>query len=158
RAHDGRPWRACGRQGRSERRGPGHNGKGRPAPRPERHRRGAPLPLVRVAAHRHPGAGEAMTDVSEVYEIGLVSSGKLKIRATARLAEGTPDAVFDACVLLHEAARIERRLAGVLPTCSAATRLAASVEECFCLLEGRDPPGAARVWGRILREREDVEE
>jgi hypothetical protein len=32
------------------------------------------------------------------------------------------------------------------------------VEECFCLVEGRDPPSAAHVWGQILREREEVDE
>ncbi|WP_437671212.1 hypothetical protein [Sorangium sp. So ce131] len=98
-----------------------------------------------------------MTSGSELYEFGLASSGKLKLRATARLAEGGPDATFEACVLLHEAARLERRAAEVLPACPASTRLAASVEECFCLVEGRNPPGAGEVWGRILREKRDVD-
>jgi hypothetical protein len=60
-------------------------------------------------------------------------------------------------VLLHEAARLERRAVEVLPACPAPMRLAASVEECFCLVEGRNPPGAGEVWGRILREKRDVD-
>jgi hypothetical protein len=98
-----------------------------------------------------------MTSVPEIYEFTLASSGKLKLRATARLAEGGAENVFEACVLFHEAARIERRVIDVLPFCPAATRLAASVEECFCLVEGRDPPGAGEVWGRILVEKDDVD-
>ena len=49
-----------------------------------------------------------MTSVEQdVYGANLASSGKLKLRAKALLARGTSDAVFDACVLLHEAARKE---------------------------------------------------
>lgn len=46
--------------------------------------------------------------VLDVYAARLPASGKLKLRAKALLAEGTPAATFDACVLLHEAARTER--------------------------------------------------
>jgi len=99
-----------------------------------------------------------VTSTQEIYELNLATSGKLKLKATARLAEGAVEDIFDACMLLHEAARIERRAALALPACPAATRLAASVEECFCLVEGRDPVGAAEVWGRILREKGDVDE
>lgn len=98
-----------------------------------------------------------MSDVSEVYTLLLVGSGKLKMRATARLAEGTADSVFEACVLLHEAARAERRAIAALASCPATTRLTAVVEECFCLVEGRDPVGAAGAWARVLRERREVD-
>jgi hypothetical protein len=36
----------------------------------------------------------AVPSVPEVYAFSLASSGKLKLRATSRLAEGTPDATF----------------------------------------------------------------
>jgi tetratricopeptide (TPR) repeat protein len=99
-----------------------------------------------------------MTMLSDVYELHLASSGKLKLRAKARLAEGTPEAIFEACVLLHEAARTERRALESLPSCPAATRLGASIEECWCFVEGRDPPRAAEAWGQVLRDRRDVDE
>jgi hypothetical protein len=94
----------------------------------------------------------------DVYEFSLASSGKVKLRATAKLAEGSSEATFEACVLLHEAARIERRAIEALPSCPSTARLAASIEECWCLLEGRDPPRAGDVWGRLLREKEEVDE
>jgi hypothetical protein len=93
----------------------------------------------------------------DVYELNLATSGKLKVRATARLAEGDPESVFQACVLLHEAARLERRAVDALSHRSPITALSASVEECWCLVEGRDPPGAGDVWSRILEERSRVE-
>jgi hypothetical protein len=96
--------------------------------------------------------------ISDVYELHLASSGKLKLRAKARLAEGTREAAFDACVLLHEAARTERRAIESLTSCPASTRLGASIEACWCLVEGRDPPGAAEVWGQVLHDLRDVDE
>ena len=62
-----------------------------------------------------------MTSVGQHrYGLHLASSGKLKLRAQALLALGGSKEVFDACVLLHEAARIERlavqALAHVPPT------------------------------------------
>ena len=42
-----------------------------------------------------------MTIVTDVYELNLAMSGKLKLRAYARLAEGSADTIFEACVLLH---------------------------------------------------------
>ncbi len=96
--------------------------------------------------------------VSEIYRAQLSASGKLKLRAKARLADGGPDDAFEACVLLHETARTERRALAALPLCPPETRLRASVEECWSLVEGRDPPGAGEVWGRILGERAEVEQ
>lgn len=98
-----------------------------------------------------------MTTGTELHEVNLVSSGKLKLRATAGLAEGGDAAIFEACVLFHEAARFERRAVDALSPCPPATRLAGSIEECWCLVEGRDPHGAAEVWSRILNESEDLE-
>jgi hypothetical protein len=95
--------------------------------------------------------------VTDVYELNLATGGKLKMRATARLAEGGPGPTFEACVLLHEAARLERRAVEALATCPAATRLAASIEECWCLTEGLDPPRAAAAWGRVLRDKHCVD-
>jgi len=98
-----------------------------------------------------------MSTAAELYEVNLVSSSKLKLRATAGLAEGTAEAIFDACVLFHEAARLERRAVEALAPCPPEARLAGSIEECWCLLEGSDPDAAAAVWSRILSEQEDVD-
>lgn len=95
--------------------------------------------------------------VHDVYELNLTSSGKQKLRAKALLAEGTPDAVFRACVLLHEAARAQRRAVEALPTCPAVTLLLSRVEECWCFVEGRDPLRAAETWGEVLQARNGVE-
>ncbi len=97
-----------------------------------------------------------MTLSTDSYELDLATSGKLKLRATARLAEGGEEAAFEACVLLHDAARVERRAVDGLLAAPATTRLAASIEECWLLVEGRDPPRAADAWGRVLREKEAV--
>ncbi len=91
------------------------------------------------------------------YVASLSTSGKLKMKAKALLALGEADERFEACVLLHEAARIERRAAVALPGSTAETRLRALVEECGCLVEGYDPMGAADAWSRIVREREHVD-
>jgi len=93
-----------------------------------------------------------MSTASELYEVNLVSSSKLKLRATAYLADGSEAAVFDACVLFHDAARLERRAVEALTLCPPEARLAGSIEECWCLLEGHDPHAAADVWSRILDE------
>ncbi|MEI9939253.1 MAG: hypothetical protein WDO69_18690 [Pseudomonadota bacterium] len=98
-----------------------------------------------------------MSTAAELYEVNLVSSSKLKLRAKAGLAEGTAEAIFDACVLFHEAARLERRAVEALSPCPPEARLAGSIEECWCLLEGSDPDAAAAVWSRILSEQEDVD-
>jgi hypothetical protein len=118
---------------------------------------------VQLAAHQHYGTIEtviiaAVDPNSEVYQLNLASSGKLKLRAKALWADGGDHATFEACRLLHEAARLEQLAVNALPTCPPATRLAASVEECWCLVEGRDPPQAGQVWGRVLRDRRDVDE
>jgi hypothetical protein len=85
-----------------------------------------------------------------------LTSSELKLRATARLADGGEDATFEACVLLHEAARLERRIAQALPPRLPEAGLSGAIEECWCLVEGRDPLAAADVWGRILLETETL--
>ena len=95
--------------------------------------------------------------VHEVYALILGASGKLKIRAKRLRADDGVDAVFNASVLLHEAARVQRRATDALSECPPATRLASAVEECWCLAEGLDPPSAAKAWGEVLRARENVD-
>jgi len=95
--------------------------------------------------------------VHDVYEMNLASSGRLKLRAKALLAEGTPDEVFRACVLLHDAARIQRLAVQALPACPPVTLLSSLVEECWCFVEGRDPLRAAETWGLLLLAREAVD-
>jgi hypothetical protein len=46
---------------------------------------------VRFTTDEHHGTGEAMTRLPAIDELNLASSGKLKLRATARLAEGRHD-------------------------------------------------------------------
>jgi len=104
-----------------------------------------------------PAADSSTAAVADVHELHLATSGKLKLRATARLAEGEPAALFEACVLLHEAARAERRAIEALPFAPATTHLAASIEECWCLVEGFDPPRAADAWGRVLADQDRVD-
>jgi hypothetical protein len=95
--------------------------------------------------------------VHDVYRGNLATSGKLKLRAKALLAEGTGEATFQACVLLHEAARIQRLALEALPVCPPETRLASLIEETWCYVEGRDPPLAAEAWSEVLPAREEVE-
>lgn len=88
--------------------------------------------------------------VDDLYEDRLASSGKLKLRAKALLAQGATETRFAACVLLHEAARRE---AGALAALSAAppvTQLASAIEQCWCLVEGRNPHRAGKLWGHVL--------
>jgi hypothetical protein len=95
--------------------------------------------------------------VHEMYGVNLASSGKLKLRAKGLLALGAREEVFDACVLLHEAARIERLAVQALPVCPPVTLLSSAVEVCWCLVEGLDPPKAANAWGEVLRAREGID-
>jgi len=92
----------------------------------------------------------------DAYRLALSGSGKLKMRATALLAEGGAERRVEAAMLFHEAARAERRAFAVLEAPPPEVRLAAAIEECWCLLEGFDPRAAAIVWGEVLRESERV--
>jgi hypothetical protein len=93
----------------------------------------------------------------DIYTLNLASSGKLELRAKGLLAVGTPEAAFQASVLLHEAARIQRLAVDALPSCPPATRLASAAEQCWCLIQARDPIGAVNAWGEVLRSREGVD-
>jgi hypothetical protein len=95
--------------------------------------------------------------VHDIYSVTLAGSGKLKLRAKALLADGGPEPEFRACVLLHEAARMQRRATEALLDCPPQTRLASAVEECWCLVEGLDPPRASNAWGDVLRARQAVD-
>ncbi|MCP3103746.1 hypothetical protein LZ198_33170 [Myxococcus sp. K15C18031901] len=87
---------------------------------------------------------------SEQYPLGVGEAGKLKLRATALLAEGGEARVFEGLALLHDAARAEARALQVLEHPSAEVRLASAVEQCACFVEGRAPTLAARAWGQVL--------
>jgi hypothetical protein len=84
------------------------------------------------------------------YQSSQTEAGKLKLRATALLAEGGRERVLEAAVLFHEAARVEERALLLLPHLSVEDRLVSAVEQCFCLVEGLDPIMAASAWGRVL--------
>lgn len=95
--------------------------------------------------------------VDEVYRLNLASSSKLKLRAKGLLAEGAPEDVFEACVLLHNAARLDYEAISPLPTCPPVTRLSSAAEQCGCYVEGRDPPRAAEVWCQVLQASQGVD-
>jgi hypothetical protein len=86
----------------------------------------------------------------DAYRVARAESGKLKLRATALLADGGPDERFEAACLLHEAARAEARALRILDAPPPTVRLTSAVERCACLIEGLDPPGAALAWGEVL--------
>jgi hypothetical protein len=87
---------------------------------------------------------------AERYPVGLGESGKLKLRATALLAEGGSARTFEAAVLLHDAARAEARALLTLEHPTPEVRLASAIEQCACFVEGLDPVLAARAWGHVL--------
>lgn len=93
----------------------------------------------------------------DLYQATLAAGGKLKMRGKALLAEGTAEAVFDACVYFHEAARAQRTAVDALAPCPPVTRLASLAEACWCLIEGHDPPRAMQTWGEVLRVRAEVD-
>jgi tetratricopeptide (TPR) repeat protein len=98
-----------------------------------------------------------MSGVPDAYALTHQHSARLKLRAKRLLAEGTDASVFDACVILHEAARVEHGAVRALTVCPPETRLGALVERCWCLIEGRDPPEASEAWADIVRVRPLVE-
>lgn len=87
---------------------------------------------------------------AEHYQLGLGEAGKLKLRATALLAEGGSARTFEATVLLHDAARAEARALLALEHPTPEVRLASAIEQCACFVEGLDPVLAARAWGHVL--------
>ncbi|MFP2909282.1 hypothetical protein ACLESD_30415 [Pyxidicoccus sp. 3LFB2] len=77
-------------------------------------------------------------------------SRRLKLRATALLAEGGSARTFEAAALLHDAARAEARALLTLEHPTPEVRLGSAIEQCACLVEGLDPVLAARAWGHVL--------
>jgi len=97
------------------------------------------------------------TRVPEVYSRTLTASAQQKLKALALLAEGGDDATWRAVVLLHEARRAERRALLVLEAPSPETRLRSVVEQCGCLIDGRDPTAILDgAWGEVLEAAELV--
>lgn len=88
---------------------------------------------------------------TEIHAQAIASAAKLKVKALSLLAEGGGDATWRAVVLLHEARRAERRAATAAAPASAETRLRSAVEQCGCLVDGRDPTAVLEVaWGEVL--------
>lgn len=88
--------------------------------------------------------------IPDAYRHARAESGKLKLRATALLAEGGSDERFEAACLLHHAARAEARALRILDAPLPSVRVTSAIERCACLVEGFDPPGAALAWGEVL--------
>jgi hypothetical protein len=87
----------------------------------------------------------------DAYRLALDGTGRHKMRALSLLAEGTRESRFEAAALLHDVARAEQRAVRALEQLSHEVRLAASVERCWSLIEGLDPPAAANAYGEVLR-------
>jgi hypothetical protein len=83
--------------------------------------------------------------------MALLEAGKLKLAAKATLAEGGPDARYEAAVLYHAAARAEQRALLALESPSPEARLASAIERCASLILGFDPSGVLDSgWGDVL--------
>ncbi|KYG04186.1 hypothetical protein BE21_48190 [Sorangium cellulosum] len=83
------------------------------------------------------------------YVALLASGGKRKLRANSLLAYGDEESRFEAAVLFHEAAEIERRALSLLEDAAPETRLRAAVERCACLVMGFDVVEAARAFREV---------
>jgi hypothetical protein len=91
------------------------------------------------------------------YHLALGDSTRLKLRASAMLAEGASGAEYQAALLFHEAARAEARALAALPAPSAETRLRSAIERCGCLVDGRDPSAVIEVaWPEVLTIADEV--
>jgi hypothetical protein len=89
--------------------------------------------------------------IAEPQRIALLEGSKLKLAAKARLAEGGREARYEASVLLHAAARAERRLMLTMDASAAEARLVSAVERCGCLIDGADPTAVlADAWRDVL--------
>jgi hypothetical protein len=90
--------------------------------------------------------------------MALLEAGKLKLAAKARLAEGGPDARFDAAVLYHTAARAEQRALLAVEAPSSGARLASAIERCACLILGFDASEVLETgWADVLVQSSAVE-
>ncbi len=91
--------------------------------------------------------------------LALLEAGKLKLAAKARLAEGGPDARFEAAVLYHAAARAEQRALLALESPSPEARLASAIERCASLILGFDASAVLDSgWGDVLAASSAVED
>jgi hypothetical protein len=89
--------------------------------------------------------------IPEPQRLALLESSKLKLAAKARLAEGGKDARYEAAVLLHAAARAERRVLLAFEAIPAEARLVSAVERCGCLIDGSDPTAVLEdAWRDVL--------
>ena len=83
--------------------------------------------------------------------LALLEAGKLKLAAKARLAEGGPDARYEAAVLYHAAARAEQRALLALESPSPEARLASAIERCASLILGFDATAVLDSgWADVL--------
>jgi len=91
--------------------------------------------------------------------LALLEAGKLKLAARATLAEGGPDARYEAAVLYHAAARAEQRALLALESPSPEARLASAIERCACLILGFDASAVLDSgWADVLVTSTAVEE
>jgi hypothetical protein len=89
--------------------------------------------------------------IGEIQRQALLETSKLKLAARSRLLEGDKDARYEAAVLFHAAARAERRALHAMDRPSAEARLASAIEQCGCLIDGRDPTAVLEAsWGEVL--------
>lgn len=89
----------------------------------------------------------------------LLDAGKLKLAAKARLAEGGPEAAYEAAVLYHDGARAEHRALLATASPSPEARLVSAIERCACLILGLDASAVLEVgWADVLVARAVVDE
>jgi hypothetical protein len=104
-----------------------------------------------------PAPGEAV--IPAPRRLALLEAGKLKLAAKARLAEGGPEARYEAAVLYHAAARAEQRALLALESPSPEARLASAIERCASLILGFDASAVLDSgWADVLVTSAAVEE
>ncbi|MBN1610144.1 MAG: hypothetical protein JW940_26190 [Polyangiaceae bacterium] len=97
--------------------------------------------------------------IPDTRRLILVESGHFKVAAAARLAEGGTEALFEASVLFHAAARAERRALEATEAPTPEDRLRSAVEVCGCLIDALDPSAVLEwAWGRVLEASEPLPE
>jgi hypothetical protein len=89
--------------------------------------------------------------------LALLEAGRLKLAARAKLAEGGPDARYEAAVLYHAAARADHRALLALESPTPETRLASAIERCASLILGFDAGIVlTEGWAGVLNASERV--
>jgi len=85
----------------------------------------------------------------EDYLALVTKSGKRKLKASSLLPYGDDRSRFQATVLFHEAAELERQALSLLDDPSIEVRLGAAIERCACLVLGLDVVESTLAWREV---------